>query len=482
MDQQRLPLIEALIAYDEEAVVPFDVPGHKHGVGLPECDAFIRKYGMRLDVNSMKSLDIISNPVSVIKEAEDLLAAAYGADQSFFMIGGSTSAVQAMIMSSINPGEKIILPRNAHKSAINGLILSGAIPVYIQPELDETIGIAMAASYDNVSKAILENPDAKAIFLINPTYYGITCDLKKITDLAHAHGLIVLCDEAHGAHFPFNDALPLSAMAAGCDMSAISLHKTGGSLTQSSALLLKENPIVDYNHLRNTINLTLTTSASYILMASIDFARRTLATKGSEILEDVLILARKYRDKINTIEGMYAFGKELIDNNAVIDFDETKLTVNVSGLTLTGYEVYDLLRERYGVQAELADVNNVLFILSLGDREEALDKLYEALCEIGLTYAGGDKSLFRKTLENPEVIVSPRDAYYAGKKIVFLKDAINEISGESVMVYPPGIPIITPGERISQQVIEYIEFLKTQDTIITGPDDASVEKIKVLGI
>jgi arginine/lysine/ornithine decarboxylase len=271
-------------------------------------------------------------------------------------------------------------------------------------------------------------------------------------------------------------------MAAGCDMSAISLHKTGGSLTQSSALLLKENPIVDYNHLRNTINLTLTTSASYILMASIDFARRTLATKGSEILEDVLILARKYRDKINTIEGMYAFGKELIDNNAVIDFDETKLTVNVSGLTLTGYEVYDLLRERYGVQAELADVNNVLFILSLGDREEALDKLYEALCEIGLTYAGGDKSLFRKTLENPEVIVSPRDAYYAGKKIVFLKDAINEISGESVMVYPPGIPIITPGERISQQVIEYIEFLKTQDTIITGPDDASVEKIKVLGI
>lgn len=480
--QEQMPLIDALISYHKEQIIPFDVPGHKHGKGLKEYDEFLRTYGLELDVNSMKSLDIISNPKSVIKEAEDLLAAAYGADESFFMVGGTTAAVQAMIMSSVNPGEKIILPRNAHKSAINGLILSGAIPVYIQPEIDQKIGIAMGASVENIEKAIRNNPDAKAIFIINPTYYGITSDIKRIVELAHENNMIVLADEAHGAHFAFNSELPNSAIRMGCDMSAVSLHKTGGSLTQSSALLLNSNEYVDYNHLRNTINLTLSTSASYLLMGSIDFARKKLALHGEELLTEIVRISRKYRQLINEIPGLYAFGKELIDGVGVIDFDETKLSINVSNLNLTGYEVYDLLRDEFHIQAELADSKNVLFIISLGDDEDALNQLYQALKIIGEKHSGGSSEDFSKTLSNPEVIVSPRNAYYATKKTVFLKEAVNEISGESVMVYPPGIPIITPGERISKEIIDYIEFLKTQDTVITGPDDATVEKIKVLGM
>ncbi|MCK5763489.1 MAG: arginine decarboxylase, partial [Clostridiales bacterium] len=300
--------------------------------------------------------------------------------------------------------------------------------------------------------------------------------------LAHKNNMVVLSDEAHGAHFAFHSELPSSGIKLGADMAAVSLHKTGGTLTQSSALLMNRNRLVDYNHLRNTINLTLTTSASYFLMASIDFARKKLVIDGERYLDEILTISRKYRALINEIPDLYAFGKELIDNVGVHDFDETKLSVNVTNLKLNGYEVYDLLREKYHIQAELADDKNVLFIISLGDDEYSIGTLYNALKEIGEKYAGGNKQDFRKTLNNPEVIVSPRNAYYSTKKTILLTDAIGEISGESVMVYPPGIPIITPGERISSDIVEYINFLKKQDTVITGPDDPEVKYIKVLGM
>lgn len=480
--QDKTPLIDAMLSYYNEKVIPFDVPGHKHGKGLPEYDKFLKKYGMELDVNSMKSLDIISNPKSVIKEAEGLLASAYGADKSFFMVGGTTAAVQAMIMSCVNPGEKIILPRNAHKSAINGLIISGANPVYMQPEIDEILGVAMGVSFKNVKIAIDSNPDAKAIFIINPTYYGVTSDLKAIIDYAHSKKIIVLVDEAHGAHFAFHSSLPESGIKLGCDLSAVSLHKTCGSLTQSSALLFKDNGSIDVNHIRNTINLTLTTSASYLLMASLDEARRNMAVNGEKILSEILELSKKYRKLINEIHGVYAFGKELIDNVGVVDFDETKFSINVSGLTLNGYEVYDLLREKYQIQAELTDANNILFIISVGDSEESFRALYLAFKEIGEKYSGGTAEKFNKMLHNPEVIVSPRQAYYSSKKEILIDDSEGEISGESIMVYPPGIPIITPGEKISREVIEYINFLKKQNTVITGIDDVNVKYIKVLGM
>ncbi|OPL08799.1 MAG: arginine decarboxylase [delta proteobacterium ML8_F1] len=482
LNQSRMPLIEALESYDREKVIPFDVPGHKHGKGLDGFHQFLKHYGMTLDVNSMKSLDIISNPTSVIKEAEELLARAYGGDYSFFMIGGTTAAVQAMIMAGVKPGEKIILPRNAHKSALNGLILSGAVPVYIQPTINEKLGIAMGITRESLERALDENPDAKAVFIINPTYYGFTSDLAVLTELAHSRGVLVLADEAHGAHFPFNPQMPLSAMKAGCDISSVSLHKTGGSLTQSSALIMRENPYVSYPHMRGTINLSLTTSASYLLMGSLDYARQTLVTRGEKILGDLLGTVRIYREKINRIPGMYAFAREVLDGNGAMDFDETKLTINLGELKLTGYEVYDLLRERYHIQAELADDHNVLFILSLGDDEESLEPLYQALKAIGEEYHGGNKFNFIKRMKNPEGIVSPRNAYYANKKSLPLDEVVGEVSGESIMVYPPGIPIIAPGERFSQEIVDYIKFLKKQKAMMTGPEDNSLSQIKVLGM
>ncbi|MCY6372044.1 aminotransferase class I/II-fold pyridoxal phosphate-dependent enzyme [Clostridium ganghwense] len=480
-NQNRTPLFDALKEYNEKNVLPFDVPGHKHGKGIPEFAEFVGKKVLEIDVNSMKCLDNISNPISVIKDAEALMADAYCADHAFFLVNGTSSGVQAMIMSICKPGDKIIMPRNAHKSAINGLILSGAVPVYVQPETNDNLGIAMGVSVENVEKSIAENPDVKAVFLINPTYYGATSNLKKIIKVAHKNGMAVIVDEAHGAHFRFHDELPKGAMELGADMAAVSLHKTGGSLTQSSALLLNEG-LIDKNTVKTMLNLTQTTSASYLLMSSLDVARKMLVMQGEEVLSRVLEHTRDARDEINKINGLYAFGKELVGDPGVHDFDETKLGVCVKGLGITGFKAYDILRDEYNIQVELGDVYNILAIVSVGDTEESIKALVNALRDMSSKYKGSEMKFEKVALENPEIIVSPRDAFYARKKIIKLEDAEGEISGESIMAYPPGIPIVTPGERISREIIKYIRFLKNQHSMLTDTEDPYVENIKVLGM
>ena len=471
-NQNRTPLFDALKAYQERNVIPFDVPGHKHGAGLKEFGEFVGNKVLQIDVNSMKPLDNLNNPVSVIKEAEDLAAEAYWADHSFFLVNGTTSGVQAMIM-----------PRNAHKSAINGLILSGAIPVYIQPEINERLGIAMGVTIENVEKAIARNFDAKAIYLINPTYYGATSDIKSIVKIAHKYGMAVIVDEAHGAHFRFNDELPYDAIELGADMCAVSMHKTGGSLTQSSLLLIKEG-LVDEKTAQTVLSLTQTTSASYLLMVSLDIARKTLAIHGQALLSETLRLARFAREEINKIDGLYAFGKELVGSPGVFDFDETKLGINVADLGLTGFEVYNLLRDEYNIQVEMGDAFNILALISFGDSDNTVKALIEALRDISKRFNGTkSKVSFDRVaiLENPELIVSPRHAFYSRKKAVKLEESEGEISGESIMVYPPGIPIVIPGERISIDMIDYIKMLKKQNSSLQGTEDPEVEYVKVLG-
>lgn len=479
-NQNRTPLFEAMKAYHEKDVIPFDVPGHKHGRGLAEFGAYFGTRILELDVNSMKCLDNIGNPVSVIKESEALMAAAFGADHAFFLVNGTTAGVQAMIMSACLPGEKIILPRNVHKSAINGLIMSGAVPVYIQPETDEKLGIALGVTVEAVEKAIVENPDAKAVFIINPTYYGITSDISGIIRRAHKHGMAVLLDEAHGAHFNFHESLPPSGLSLGADMAAASLHKTGGSLTQSSALLLNEG-FIEKVRVRTILNLMQTTSASYLLMASLDLARKNLAVNGNEDIGKLLEMARKTREAINAVPGLYAFGKEMAGRPGVFGFDETKLGIHFAEAGLSGLEAYHHLREDYNIQMELGDAYNALAVLSIGDRPEDLEALVEALKDLTAKH-GREKLRYTKNiLHNPDVIVSPRDAFFARKKKVALMDSPGEISGESVMAYPPGIPIVTPGERITTQMVEHISFLKSQHGLITDTADPDVNTIQVLG-
>lgn len=480
LNQNETPLFDALKAYQKRRVIPFDVPGHKHGNGIPELRDFLGDNTLQIDVNSMKPLDNIGNPTGVIRDAEELLAAAYGADAAFFLVNGTTFGCQAMVMAACQPGDKIILPRNVHESVIHALILSGAVPVYMQPEIIPRLGIAAGVSFDTFAQTVSENPDAKAVFLINPTYYGMTSDLERIIKLAHKSNMAVLVDEAHGAHFHFHPELPPSAVPMGADMSAVSLHKTGGALTQSSALLLNER-FYRRDYIKTILNLTQTTSASYLLMASLDVARKMLATDGSRVISHVLELARYARNELNRVDGLYAFGSELVNGKGVAGFDETKLGVCVTGLGLTGHQVYDLLRDEYNIQIEFGDVHNILAILSVGDTLENVMALVDALRDISRKYATGRNVETWVNLTNPDIIVSPRDAFYSRKKRIPLEAAEGEISGESIMAYPPGIPIVSPGERIDRSIIDHILFLKRQNTVITGVEDAQADEINVLG-
>lgn len=476
--QSKAPIYEALVRYKMARVLPFDVPGHKQGRGNPMLREFLGEKCLSVDVNSMKPLDNLCHPTSVIKDAENLAAEAFGSEHAFFMVNGTTSAVQAMVMSVCKKGEKIIMPRNVHRSAINALVISGAVPVYINPGVNKKLGIPLGMSVKDIEKAIKENPDAKAVLVNNPTYYGICSDLRKITELAHAHGMRVLVDEAHGTHFYFNENMPVSAMKAGADMAAVSMHKTGGSLTQSSFLLTNNG--INEGYVRQIINLTQTTSGSYLLMCSLDLARRDLYLNGEQIFNKVIKLASYAREEINKIGGYYAFGAEITDGDAFYAFDPTKLSIFTRDIGLAGIEVYDLLRDEYDIQIEFGDIANILAIISVGDTDLNIERLISALYEIKRIYFKDKTGMFDHEYINPEVVLTPQEAFYADKKQMPMNESSGEICAEFVMCYPPGIPILAPGEKITGEILDYISYAKEKGCVMTGTEDITLENINVV--
>ncbi len=478
LTQDNAPIYEALERMRRMRVVPFDVPGHKRGRGNQELTDFLGEACMSVDVNSMKPLDNLCHPVSVIRDAEDLAAQAFGADSTFFMVGGTTSAVQSMILYACKSGDKIIMPRNVHRSAINALILCGAVPVYVNPDVNNTLGIALGMSVSQVEQAILENPDAKAVMVNNPTYYGICSDLKKITELAHAHGMLVLVDEAHGTHFYFGDNFPLTAMAAGADMASVSMHKSGGSLTQSSFLLMGRNVNSDY--MRQIVNLTQTTSASYLLLSSLDISRKRLALHGRDIFSKTVEMAEYAREEINAIGGYYAYSRELINGDSIYDFDISKLSIFTLPIGLAGIEVYDLLRDEYDIQIEFGDIGNILAYISVGDRNRDIERLISALSEIKRRFGKTESGLLTQEYINPIVAETPRNAFYGGKRSLPLDEAAGCVCSEFVMCYPPGIPILAPGELITDEIIKYIKYAKEKGCSMTGTEDINIERLNVL--
>ena len=431
LTQDRAPVYEALEKFRKMRIVPFDVPGHKRGRGNPFLAEFLGEKCVDIDVNSMKPLDNLCHPISVIKDAEQLAAEAFGAANAFFIVNGTTSAVQSMVLYACKKGDKIILPRNVHRSVINALVLCGAIPVYINPDVDKRLGISLGMSVEQIKKAIEENSDAKAIFINNPTYYGICSDIKTITKIAHENEMLVLADEAHGTHFSFHDDLPISGMAAGADMSAISMHKSGGSLTQSSFLLMGKDINEDY--MRQIVNLTQTTSASYLLLSSLDISRRNLALNGKEIFSHVLSLSQYARDEINAIGDYYAFSKELINGDSIFDFDATKLSIFTLDIGLAGIEVYDLLRDEYDIQIEFGDIGNILAYVSVGDRKRDVERLVSALSEIRRRFRGEKTGMLTQEYIDPKVAMSPQEAFYTEKEQLPLDETVNRVCSEFVM-------------------------------------------------
>ncbi|HEX7056009.1 MAG TPA: aminotransferase class I/II-fold pyridoxal phosphate-dependent enzyme [Bacilli bacterium] len=482
MDHTRTPLFSALKRHAEKNPLQFHIPGHKKGAGMePEFREFIGDRALSIDLINIAPLDDLHRPSGVIKEAQELAADAFGADYTFFSVQGTSGAIMTMILSVCSPGDKIIVPRNAHKSVMAAIIFAGAKPVFVSPAMDRNLGIAHGITTGSVRRALEKHPDAKAVLVINPTYFGICANLKEIVETAHSYNVPVLVDEAHGAHIHFHEALPLSAMQAGADMAATSVHKLGGSLTQSSILNVKKGRI-NAEHVQSIISMLTTTSTSYILLASLDCARKNLALNGRKMAERAIQLAEYARSEINKMAGLYCFGKDILGGEATFDYDPTKLTVHVRKLGLTGYEVENLLREKYAIEVELSDMYNILCLITPGDDEQKIATLIAALRQLSETYAnrGNAAEVVVKVPEIPHLSLSPRDAFYADTETIPFAASEGRIIAEFIYVYPPGIPILLPGEVISRDNIEYIREHAKVGLPVQGPEDKTLQHVKVI--
>jgi arginine decarboxylase len=424
----------------------------------------------------------LHQPIGVILEAQQLAADAFGADATYFSVQGTSTVIMTMILSACSHGDKIIVPRNVHKSILSAIIFAGARPVFLSPVRDTNLGIDHGVTTRSVRRALERHPDAAAVLIINPTYYGVCTHLKEIVDLVHEYDIPVLVDEAHGALIHFSDELPLSAMQAGADMAATSIHKLGGSMTQSSILNIR-NGLVNPHRVQTILSLLMTTSTSYPLLASLDTARRQLAIHGKELAERTVQLAKKARMAINEISGLYSFGEELLGEEATFDYDSTKLTIHVRHLGITGYDAENWLREHYNLEVELSDMYNILCLVTPGDDEESIGILLEALQDMSDAYHADSREILEIVVKIPEIphlALTPRDAFYGETELVPFKESAGRIIAEFIYVYPPGIPILLPGEVISQENIDYIVDHLEVGLPVKGPEDRSVTNVKVI--
>ena len=481
MDQQQTPLFSALVTHAKKKPWQFHIPGHKTGKAMdPVFRDFIGEDALSIDLINIGPLDDLMHPTGIIKEAQTLASEAFGADKTYFSVQGTSGAIMAMIMAVVGPGDEILVPRNIHKSVLTAIILSGARPYFLQPEVDHHLGIAHGVRVETVEQGLIDHPKVKAVLLINPTYFGVATDLVSIVKIAHARGVAVLVDEAHGVHTHFHEDLPLSAMQAGCDLAATSVHKLGGSMTQSSVLNVREG-IVRARHVHAILSMLTTTSTSYLLLASLDTARRQLAVHGHALLEHAITLANEARAQINEIPGLSCFGKEILQSSATFAFDPLKLTIHVAELGLTGYDVENRLREEYNIEVELSDLYNILCIVSFGDDQTSIHVLVDALRDLAShTQSDAKKKHTVVVPSTPRLAMSPREAFYAKTKVVRLAESVGMTMADMIMVYPPGIPILLPGEVVTQDNIDYIEANLAAGLPVQGPDDPTIQTIRVV--
>ena len=478
MDQNATPIIDALRDFDKKGITSYDVPGHKRGIREDEFQKLVGKEVYLMDVNAPVGLDTFAHPKGVVKQSLELAAEAYKADNAFYLVNGSSSGVHIMIMTVCYDQEKILIPRNAHKSVTNALILSGAVPIFMEPEINQNFGIASGITLKTIEKYVEANPDVKALFLVYPTYYGACSDLKRIIEYAHSKDIVVMVDQAHGAHFSFSSSLPKSASELGADLVVSSTHKTGGSLTQS-AMLLHNEGLVKYHSVKKRVLMFHTTSPSYLLLASLESARKLLATQGEIIFNELVHECRKVKKEISKIPGLSVLDEQ--DGVATMTYDPTKIVINVTKLGLDGFDVYDLMFEKYGIQLELAEPTIVLAVIGVGDTKETVWKLVDAFKDLSDTFYGKYEMLDipEEIVYVPPQIISPRQAFYADKISVSFGDAIGRVAAEAVMIYPPGIPICIPGELITAETIDEILYCQENSNCVQK-DSKESDKILVV--
>ena len=489
-NQEKMPFVEALESYKEQHFVPFHTPGHKIGVEAPQLLKDWMGPALPYDLGVMYALDDLHEPERELKEAQELTAELYGADCCWFSINGTTALIEAMIMGTVGPDDMIIIPREAHRSVISGLVLSGAKPVYMDCQFDDRWGIPLGVSVEDAIKTMDAHPEAKAILLVYPNYYGVGVDIVNIVKEAHKRGLVVLVDEAHGPHLPFSKNLPIEAIAAGADLVAQSTHKSVGSLTQTS-WLLGQGDKINQRRITQMHQMLQSTSPNYIFLASLDMARHQLATEGKALISRTVELSLYLRHELNKISGITTM--EYIDiQERVVNYDCTKVLIDAKVLGLTGIEFERMLRE-YRIEVELVQAHHVLVLITIGDTKESVTSLIQAVQAISDTILHTSKVANSNVVEHAEnlskdssllpkpiVRVTPRNAMYANREQVPLRDALHRIAGETIAYYPPGIPCVAVGEEISSSVLQYIENRKALGYVPNGADDMSLETIWVL--
>lgn len=472
MKQDKTPLLDAITNFIKTDPAYFRTPGHRLSEGIsPRWTAQVGTQIFAYDVTETPLTDDLHSPEGAIHEAQELLRELYGADRSFFLVNGSTCGNEAMILSAALEGEKIMIARNAHKSAMMGLVLSGAEPVYVMPEIIDAWGIQGNIPPSEVRRCFEKNPDCKAFFMVSPSYYGLCSDLEEIARVCHEYNALLLVDEAHGGHVYFHDKLPMGALQAGADMCVQSMHKVAGALTQSSVLHMKNHGVGQEAFLKVAENLRLvqSTSPNYLLMASLDCARYELARNGKEMMERALRLAEQARAKINQISGFQC----MADIKAKA-YDRTRLVISARKLGLTGFALDQLLFENFAVNMELADHENVLAIVTYANTQEDMDRLVSACEKISVRILNGTIQKNDITVINipfphlPKQVMTVRKAYFSKTKIISWQEAVGKISAQMIAPYPPGIPVIYPGEEISCEVWEYIERFRKDKRHIHG--------------
>lgn len=462
-----------MVALAEHRKVSFHTPGHKSGKGIStRFRKFVGSKIFAIDLTTLDEVDSLHKPQGVIKDAQTLAALAYGADRSFFLLNGTTGGNHAMILATCNPNDTVLVSRNAHKSVLAGLIFSGAQPIFFDTEIDRNFNIPLNVTYETTVAAIDAHPHAKTLFLTSPNYYGVCADIMRIIAYAHQKGLIVLVDEAHGPHLHFHPDLPRSAMSAGADMAVQSTHKIIGGMTQAS-MLHAQGTRVDMTTLAAVLRFVQTTSPSYILMASLDLARMQMATEGKKLLDKTIRLAEEARHQINQIPGLFCIGQaHLVRETTRWDLDVTKLTICVSGLGLSGYEASKILNNRYNIQVEMADATHILVIVSIGDRREDLHRLVDSLRQMSKEDSRQVRPLFMEEISLPPVggiaRMTPRLAFFASYQYLPLDQACGAVSSEIVTVYPPGIPLLIPGEVVTSEIVAYIQTMDKWGATIDG--------------
>jgi len=487
-DQRETPYLDAARRYRDAAFTTFHTPGHKSGKGAPErLRELLGATFLAADVPMAGGVEDTRESTHLIRLAEDVAAEAWGADRCWFLVNGSTSGVHSLLLTLCAPGEEVVIPRNAHKSMLAGLIFSGAMPVYVEPPVDPLWGIPLNVSPAAASEALARHPKATALFVTSPTYNGLCADLPALAQTAHAAGVPFVTDQAWGPHLRFCSRLPVDAMSAGADAAVTSTHKLLSGVTQSAVLLAREGRL-SLTRLDSVVHMTQSTSPQVPIYASIDAARQQMVTEGEALWSRAVELAERARAGIARIPGLRCLGHEMVGRGGVAAFDPTRLTISACDLGHTGYELETILRNDYRIGVEAADALNIILNVTHGDRAEDIDRLLAALADYAARYAGNARagaapachSLLGRAPSFTRQVLSPREAFFAPSRAVPLAEAAGEVSAEMVTPYPPGIPVLGPGEEISDEVVAYLEEGAATGLKVHGPEDRSLRTLRVV--